>query len=169
MMGVGMSSYSAYQQAKAENMAKQWNSQMATRQAELATANSLLATKKAGVLRTLGDTEYGETIQEYEGLRSRQREDYAAGGVNVNVGSAILAQTNTAKQGVYEAQKAEYQRDMQAWEMDIESWRAQQSAKTYQMEAAAGMASQINPWVPAVSQAIGGASSVFGTYGSWQR
>ncbi len=155
MMGVGMSSYSAYKQAEAENYSRQWNSLMAGEQAKLASA-------KADIFRGLGTSEKAETILQYDALASEQRAAYSASGVNVNVGSALAMQQNTKAQGVYEGQKAQFQRDLQAWEMDME-------ARSHTLEAKFGMASQVNPWVPALTQAIGGTSSVYNTYSSWMR
>ena len=155
MVGVGMNSYGAYQQAQAENYSRKWNSFMAGQQAELATA-------KASMFRSLGKQERAETLLEYEALRSNQRAQYSASGVNVNVGSALDTQATTAKMGVYEAQKAEFQRESQAWEMDME-------ARSHRLEQQFGMVSQVNPWVPALSSAIGGTTSIYSTYGKWMK
>ncbi len=155
MVGVGMSSYGAYQQAQSENYSRKWNSFMAGQQAELATA-------KASMFRSLGKQERAETLLEYSALRSNQRARFSSSGVNVNVGSALDTQANTAKMGVYEAQKAEFQRESQAWEMDME-------ARSHKLEQQFGMASQVNPWVPALSAAIGGTTSIYSTYGKWMK
>ena len=155
MVGVGMNSYGAYQQAQAENYSRKWNSFMAGQQAELATA-------KASMFRSLGKQERAETLLEHSALRSNQRARFSSSGVNVNVGSALDTQTNTAKMGVYEAQKAEFQRESQAWEMDME-------ARSHKLEQQFGMASQVNPWVPALSAAIGGTTSIYSTYGKWMK
>lgn len=155
MAGVGMNSYGAYQQAQAENYSREWNSFMAGQQAELATA-------KASIFRSLGAQERAETLQEYDALRSQQRAQYSSSGVNVNKGSALDTQATTAKMGVYEAQKAEFQRESQAWEMDME-------ARAHRLEQQFGMASQVNPWVPAMSAAIGGTTSIYSTYGKWMK
>ncbi len=155
MVGVGMSSYGAYQQAQAENYSRKWNSFMAGQQAELATA-------KASMFRSLGKQERAETLMEYDAIRSNQRAQFSASGVNVNKGSAVDTQANTAKMGVYEAQKASFQRESQAWEMDME-------ARSHKLEQQFGMASQVNPWVPALSAAIGGTTSIYSTYGKWMK
>ncbi len=155
MVGVGMNSYGAYQQAQAENYSRKWNSFMAGQQAELATA-------KASMFRSLGKQERAETLLEYSALRSNQRARFSSSGVNVDVGSALDTQANTAKMGVYEAQKAEFQRESQAWEMDME-------ARSHKLEQQFGMASQVNPWVPALSAAIGGTTSIYSTYGKWMK
>ena len=155
MVGVGMNSYGAYQQAQAENYSRKWNSFMAGQQAELATA-------KASMFRSLGKQERAETLLEYSALRSNQRAQFSASGVNVNVGSALDTQANIAKMGVYEAQKAEFQRESQAWEMDME-------ARSHKLEQQFGMVSQVNPWVPAFSAAIGGTTSIYSTYGKWMK
>lgn len=155
MAGVGMSAYSAYQQAEAEKYSRAWNSLMAGQQAEIAKA-------KAATYRQLGQQERFETELEYQGLESTQRAQYSASGVDVNVGSALQTQLNTRKQGIYEGQKAEWQREQQAWEMDMEE-------QTHRLEQQFGMASNINPWASGLASAIGGTTSVYNMYAQWQK
>lgn len=144
----------AYGSAMAENYSKQWNAQQARQGAALALA-------KADVFKKLGVTEKYETLQHYDALRSRQRAEYSAAGVDVNAGSALTNQVNTARMGVYEAQKAKYSRDLQAWEMEVE-------ASNLNMTAVMNENSMRNPWLPATTAAIGGITGAFATYGSWQ-
>lgn len=155
MFSTGISTGAAYQTALASNYSKQWNAQQAEYAAEIATA-------KANVFRQLGETEKFETLQKYDALRSQQRAEYSAAGVNVNVGSAMTQQVATTKTGVYEAQKAKYERDLQAWEMDVE-------ARNQLLTAEMNRNSQSNPWLPAVSAAVGGLSGTLLQYGQWQR
>lgn len=154
-LSIGLSSGADYATALANNYAKEYNAITAEYAAEVATA-------KADTFRQLGETEKAEVLQTYQALQSQQRAEYGAAGVNVNVGSALTQQVATAKQGVYEAQKAQYERDMQAWEMDVE---AQSQLMTAEMNRAA----KANPWLPAVTSAVSGVSSLYGTYGSWQK
>lgn len=155
MVGVGMSAYSAYQQAEAEKYSRAWNSLMAGQQAEIAKA-------KASMYRQLGKQERMETELEYQGLESLQRAQYSASGVDVNTGSALQTQMNTRKQGIYEGQKAETQREIQAWEMDMEE-------QTHRLEQKFGMVNNISPWMSGLTSAIGGTTSVYNTYAQWQK
>lgn len=154
-LGLGMSTYADYKQVQAENAAKEWNSFVSVQQARLADA-------KADVYTKLGKQEKAETILEYDALASKQRADFAAGGVNVNVGTAIKTQANTKMMGVYEGQKAQYQRDLQAWEMRNE-------ANSLRINAELDLASQRNPWLSAGTTAIGGLTNIYSQYGQWQR
>lgn len=155
LLSTGLAAGSQYYTNLANNYAKEWNAIQAEYSAELATA-------KADVFRQLGETEKLETLQKFDALRSQQRAEYGAAGVNINVGSALSQQVATTKVGVYEAQKAQYERDLQAWEMDVE---AQQQLLTAQMNRA----SKSNPWLPAVTAAVGGITGAYATYGQWQQ
>ncbi len=153
MFNTGTSTMGAYQSALANNYAAEFTATTKGYQADL-------AAKKADIFRQLGETEREETLSQYRALREEQRAAYGASGVDVNSGSPLQVTAHTAATGVYEAQKAQYQRNLQAWEMD-------NTASGLQMEAAFTRASKQNPWLSASSAAIGGLTSAFNTYGSW--
>lgn len=153
-VGTGMSAVGAYQQAQAQNQANQLN-------ALTYENNAQLAMIQAGTARQFGEQEYADTVTEYGRLRGQQRAAYGASGVDVNSGSAAAVQANTAAEGIYQAQKAKYQRDLEAWQLE-------QSAAGYQFEAAKARSNQVNPWIPAANAAIGGMTSTFSTYGNWR-
>lgn len=155
LMSTASTSSAAYGEAMAENYAKRWNARQAQYGSDIAMA-------KAATFKRLGETEKYETLQQFDALRSRQRAEYSAAGVDVNVGSALDTQIQTARYGVYEAQKAKYERDLQAWEMTIE-------ARNLQMSAEMNLNSLRNPWIPATTALAGGLTSIYDTYGKWQR
>lgn len=155
LFSTGISAGATYQTALSNNYAKLWNAQQAEYAAEMATA-------KAAVYRELGETEKAETIQQYDALRSQQRAEYGAAGVNTNVGSAVTQQATTAKMGVYEAQKTQYERDLQAWEMDVE-------ARSQLLTAEMNRNSLSNPWISAVTAGISGVTGAYAAYGQWQQ
>ncbi len=99
MFGTGMNTVGAYQSALADNYAAEWNATVKGQEADL-------AAKKADIFRQLGETEREETLAQYRALREEQRAAYGASGVDVNAGSALHIQGETAASGVYEAQKA---------------------------------------------------------------
>ena len=154
LMSTAATSSAAYGEAMAQNYAKRWNARQAEYGAEIALA-------KAANFRKLGETEKFETLQQFDALRSRQRAEYSAAGVDVNVGSALETQKQTMRLGVYEAQKAKYERDLQAWELTME-------ARDLQMTAAMNKSSLRNPWIPATTALAGGLTSIYDTFGKWK-
>ncbi len=155
MFGTGTSTMGAYQSALANNYAAEWNAAVKGQQADL-------ADKKADIFRQLGETEREETLAQYRALQGEQRAAYGASGVDVNSGSPLQITAHTGATGVYEAQKAQYQRDLQAWEMDS-------TASGLRTEAAFSRASRQNPWLSAASAAIGGLTGAYQTYGNWRK
>ena len=155
MFNTGISTQAAYQEALANNYAKDWNAAVQEQQAELAGA-------KADVFRQLGQTERQETLDQYAEIQSAQRSAYGASGVDVNFGTPLDVQAATASTGVYEAQKAQYQRDLQAWEMDNEK-------KSLLLQAQFNRDSKRNPYIPAATAAIGGITNAFSTYSNWNK
>lgn len=155
LVSTGVSAYAQYQTGLANNYSKQWN-------AEASRVSAQIATAKAKAYTQLGVQEKAEVIQEYDALRSKQRSEYAAGGVDVNYGSALEQQVATTKLGVYEGQKAQYTRDMQAWEMTTE-------AAQHEMTALQNEASMTNPWLPAIQAGVSGVSGAYQQYGQWQK
>lgn len=155
LTGTAMSTAAAYRDAQAQAQANELNAQTYGQNAELARI-------QAGVYRQFGETEYQDVLRDYDTLRGDQRAAYGASGVSVNTGSAAAVQANTAAEGVYEAQKTKYQRDLQAWE-------AEQQAASYDFEAAKARANKVNPWVPAASAAVGGLTSTYSMFGNWNK
>lgn len=147
----GVSSYAEYQTALANNYSKQWSAIQDRAAADLAST-------KADTYRALGQQERFETEQEYDALRSRQRAEYSAAGVDVGTGSALTQQVATVRQGVYEGQKAQYERDLQAWEMDTQAANLRLSAQVNEN-------SMQNPWYPAITSGITGLTNIYSQYG----
>ena len=154
-MGTGMSTAAAYRDAQAQNMANQLNAMTYQQNAEL---NRI----QAATARQFGEQEYKDVRREYARLQGEQRAGYGASGVDVNAGSAAAVQANTAAEGVYAAQKTKYQRDLEAWQLE-------QTARQYDFEALKAKTNKVNPWVPAATAAIGGLTSMYSTFGNWQR
>ncbi len=153
MFGTGMSSVGAYQETLAQNRAAEWNATVKNQQADL-------AVQKADIFRQLGETERQETLDRYAALREEQRAAYGASGVDVNAGTPLHVTAETTEAGVYEAQKAKYQRDVQAWKMDT-------TAHGLRMEAEFSRANKRSPGMAAANSAIGGLTSAFSTWGRW--
>lgn len=154
-ISTGLSTAAAYRDAQAQNAANELTAQNYDYQAQLSGL-------RAQNYRRLGETEYGDVVREYRTLQGDQRVGYGASGVSVNAGSAAAVQANTAAEGVYEAQKTQYQRDLQAWQ-------AEQEAASLRFNAARSRSGSVNPYVPAATAAIGGLTGMYSTYGQWYR
>lgn len=154
-VSTGISTAAAYRDAQAQNAANELNAQTYQQNAELSRL-------QAGVSRKFGEQEYTDTIREYRNLQGQQRAGYGASGVSVSTGSAAEVVANTAAEGVYEAQKTKYSRDLAAWQLE-------QEAAGYDFEATKLRNSYANPYLSASTAAIGGLTSMYSTYGKWQR
>jgi hypothetical protein len=153
-ISTGMSAAAAYRQQEAQNQANKLN-------AASYEQNAQLARIQAETARQFGEQEYKDTVKEYGELRGAQRAAYGASGVDVNSGSAAAVQANTAAEGIYAGEKAKYQRDLQAWQLE-------QDAAGMDFEAAKARAGVVNPLIPGASAAIGGLTSMYSTYGQWR-
>lgn len=156
-LGVGIQSAAAYQQAQLQQQAAEFN---ATQYEQ----NAALYDIRAGKSRELGGIEYEETLKEYNTLRGEQRVAYGASGVNVNTGSAADMQAETAAQGVYEAQKARYNRDLEAWEHTVSATNLRSQAT---ITRATASSSSTLGGLSAASAGLSGLSSLYRLYGSW--
>lgn len=154
-LSTGIQSAAAYKQAQAQNQANELNAQSSL-------YNAKLAQMQAGIYRQYGEQEYKDTVKEYRQLQGQQAAAYAASGVSVNTGSAAAVQADTAAEGVYAAQKAKYQRELQAWQ-------AERQADQQNFDALKYRAGAVSPGLAAATTAIGGATQMFGTYSSWIR
>lgn len=154
-IGTGIQTAAAYRDAQAQNMANRLNAETYEQNAEL---NRI----QAQTARRFGEQEYKDAIREYGTLKGDQLAAYGASGVSVSSGSAAAVAANTAAEGIYSAQKAKYQRDLEAWQLE-------QAARGYDFEALKAKTNRVNPYVPAATAAIGGLTSMYSTYGNWTR
>ncbi len=154
-IGTGISTAAAYNDAKAQELANEFNASQMRQQAELSRI-------QADNYRQLGEIEENDVLREYESLRGGQRAAYGASGVVVNAGSAADMQANTAAEGVYEGQKTRYGRALQAWEKDVE-------ATNLEGRASFTLANKRNPYVSAATSALTGLTSMYSTYGNWKQ
>lgn len=125
--GSGMQIAAQKGQALAENAALKWNAAIAERDAELLDLRADRAEK-------IGHNEAKELRSTYNTLRGEQRGGYAAGGVDVNYGSAAKNQANTVAWGEYEAQKAIYNSSMTAWEYRVEATNKRFDALSFESQ-----------------------------------
>jgi len=144
--GVGMQAKSAYDNAKAQNAAAEWNAAIADQNASnldaLAANQRLIAQKQANDLR-----------RNVQGIIGDQRAITGASGVKVDVGSSADVQASTRAMGEYDAQTAIYNAEMGArkYEMDARNSRTQ---------AQMSLAARRNPWMAAATPIISGVSDL---------
>ena len=153
-ISTGMSVAAAQRDAEAQNMANQYQAAQYQQQADL----SRIQAERS---RQLGEIESKETLRQYDNLRGEQRAAYGASGVRVNVGSAADMQANTAAEGVYEAAKSKYNRDMQAWEHDVNAINLDGRANILRT-------SKANPYVATATAGVGGLTNMYSTYSGWE-
>lgn len=153
-ISTGMSMAAAQRDAEAQNMANQAQAAQYQQQADLDRIRAANASE-------LGGIEAAEKLKQYETLRGEQRVAYGASGVNVNVGSAAQMQANTAAEGVYEAAKSQYNRDLQAWEYNVNAVNLEGQANILRTNT-------VNPWIPTATAGIGGLTNMYRSYSGWE-
>ncbi len=154
-VGTGISTAAAYNDARAQNLANEFNASQLQQQAQLSRI-------QAANYRQLGEVEAADTLREYESLRGAQRAAYGASGVSVNAGSAADVQANTAAEGVYESQKSRYSRALDAWQKDVE-------ATNLEGKSGFTLANKTNPYISAATAALTGTANMYSTYSNWKK
>lgn len=158
-LGVGAastaaSSYASYQQAKADNMAAEWN-------AGLMENNAALADIRAGQAQEQGKHDVALAKIEGQQLIESQRGAYAASGVKVDSGSALDV---VAEQ----AGKNKYDQDMLKYNADLNAWGIRTEAANLRQQAAMTRATKRSPGMAAATTLLGGATSMFNQYNQYQ-
>lgn len=148
MVGVGMNAYQDHaaakeERAKAEQAAREYESQAALRETE---AEEVL---KLGALDRM---EHGIKAR---AARSAQRVDYASSGVRVDSGSALETAADQAAWAEYERQRLEYETNLKAWGLN-------QEAATLRDQAATARSAGVSSSASAGKSIFSSASTVFG-------
>jgi hypothetical protein len=146
--GLGLTAYSQIQAAKAENKADEFNANMAT-------TNAQVATMEATDAKVRGVEDEKKLRQEAEALKGRQRSAYAAAGVQVDEGSALDTLANTAMGAEDDALSLRVNAEREAWGHQVQSANYMASAELARMKRS-------NPYVGAAGGILSGASSLMG-------
>jgi len=149
--GIGFQTRAAYDAAKAQNLAAEWNAGIARQNAD--DLDSLAANQ-----RLLGEKAAGDLRRHVAGVIGEQRAVTGASGVKVDAGSSAVAQASTAAMGEYDAQTLLYNHEMQA--MDF-----QRQARNQRSQASLMLATKQNPWLAAAAPAVTGYSNLWHHYG----
>ncbi|MCD8352437.1 MAG: hypothetical protein LUC93_17675 [Planctomycetaceae bacterium] len=148
--GTVTNSYAAYQQAKADKLAAEWN-------AQIMRDNADLNDKLAGIELEKGQHEVAIAKRDGALLIESQRAGFAASGVKVDTGSALDVVAEQAGRNQYDQDMIEYNSKMSAWGYNVEAANLRQQAA---MTASTGR----NPWAAAGSSLLGGTTSLFNQY-----
>ena len=153
LVGTGLSTVGAYQQAKAQKSQAEYN-------AAIATKNQELAEEQAAAQRREGYENMVKKRQEVAGVIASQRAAMGASGAQVDRGSFLDLELDTAEKGEIDA-LALYQRGLDAaYNTEVQGWNYGQQAKAYESQA-----DNINPGWAAAGTAIGGLSAIGSNYG----
>lgn len=157
LIGIGMSaagtaasSYAAYQQAKAEKAAAEWNAGIMEDNAKL---KDLMSEQE------LQRGEHNAAIAKREGdlLVESQRGYYAAGGIKVDTGSALDVVLEQAGRNQYDQDMIQYNAELAAWGHQVEGANLRAQAKmTRSTGRNAGMA--------AFTTALSGTTALYNQY-----
>ena len=153
LVGTGLSTVGAYQQAKAQKSQAEYN-------AAIATKNQELAEEHAAAQRREGYENMVKKRQEVAGVIASQRAAMGASGAQVDRGSFLDLELDTAEKGEIDA-LALYQRGLDAaYNTEVQGWNYGQQAKAYESQA-----DNINPGWAAAGTAIGGLAAIGSNYG----
>ncbi|MCC8108478.1 MAG: hypothetical protein LIQ30_05410 [Planctomycetes bacterium] len=148
--GTVTDSYAAYQQAKAEKLAAEWNAKVMRDNADLSDA-------LAGIELEKGKHEVAIAKRDGALLIESQRAGFAASGVKVDTGSALDVVVEQAGRNRYDQDMIDYNARMSAWGYNVEAANLRQQAA---MTEATGR----NPGIAAGTSLLGGATSLFNQY-----
>lgn len=126
-------------------------------QAAVARNNAILADRNAKLAIQAGDVKEQAKRRETAGLIGAQRAAYAAHGVDVNVGSPVDIQSDTAMLGELDALTIRNNAQREAYGYKIQGDSAGAEAGLFGQQAQGDM---LAGWVGSVGSLIGGASSV---------
>ncbi len=133
MMGVSAaaSAYSAYQGANAQNKQADYNSQVAQNNADISRQEGAYAQAQAA-------RNAASKRQETEQLIGKQRAKQGASGVVVGSGTALDVVADTAAMGERDAMALLQQGD-------VEAWRAENKARSYDAQKSQSLSSKVDP------------------------
>lgn len=129
----------------------------ASYQQGVAKNNEILARRNAALAIQAGDVREQAKRRETAGLIGAQRAAYAAHGVDVNVGSPVDIQSDTAELGELDALTIRNNAQREAYGYKIQGDNAGAEAGLFGQQASGD---QLAGWVGSVGSLIGGASSV---------
>lgn len=154
LLGTAVSTAGAYQQAQQQKAAAEY-------QSEVARQNQELAQDQAKAQRKEGYEGMIRKRQEVAGLIGSQRAIAGASGAQVDQGSFLDLNLDTAEKGEMDA-LAIYQQGLdKAHNSEIQAWNSGQQAQAY-----AWQADRSNPMLAAGTTAIGGLTQVGSNFGS---
>ena len=158
MAGAGVSAYGKYEQGQA-------TAQSMAYQAQVAANNAKIARQNAGL-----DIQAGEIAATNQGLRTRaligrEKAATAAGGVDVNTGSASEVRAGSAAMGMLDALTIRSDAAKKAWSDEVGATSQEAQSKLDMMESEqAKDAGDIG----AIGSLLSGASTVGGNYFKFQ-
>lgn len=161
MVGLGMSaagtaasSYASYQQAKADNLAAEWN-------ASIMENNAGVKDQAAEQARVAGRHNVAIARREGELAIESQRASFAYSGVKVDQGSALDVVAEQAGRNRYDQDMITYNAELAAWGHDVEAANLRQNA-------AMTRATKRSPGLAAATSALAGGTSLLNQYNQYQ-
>lgn len=153
LVGTGLSTVGAYNQAQTQKDVANYN-------AAIATKNQELAEDQAAAQRREGYEAMTKKRQEVAGIIGSQRAAMGASGAQVDRGSFLDLELDTAEKGEIDALGL-YQKGLDAaYNTELQGWNYGQQAAGYKAQAG-----NISPIWNAASTAIGGLSAIGSNFG----
>lgn len=153
-VGTAASSYAAYQQAKLDNLAADWNASIMEDNAGLKEVQAEQALEKGRHNVAIARREGGLLIES-------QRAAFAASGVKVDSGSSLDVIAS-------QAGRNRYDQDMLTYNAELEAWGHNAEAGNLRQQAAMTRATKRSPSLAAATNILSGGSSMFNQYQQYQ-
>lgn len=157
LLGIGLAaastaadSYAAYQQAKSEQLAADWNASIMEDNANI---------KELQAQQALKMGEHEQAIAKRDGalLIEQQRAGFAAAGVKIDTGSALDVVAEQAGRNKYDQDMIDYNSKLSAWGYNVE-------AANLRQQAAMTRATGKSPGVAAATSLLSGGTSLYNQY-----
>lgn len=166
LAGAAMSAVGSYQQGQAQQRQANMQSKLASRNAQIANQNAEMAEAEGREAKQIGYENKIKKRQEAAGIIGSQRAAQAASGVQVDTGSALDLNLDTAEKGELDALALQEQGLQQDYLKRTEAWNLREQGTGQQIQAKmhSQMGNSYSPWLSAGGSLLSGVSQAGSNY-----
>ncbi len=165
--GTAVGVYSAFQQADAQKAQAEYQADMANYNAQVAEGNAQMAEYEGKEIQRQAYEDSLKKRQEAAHIVGTQRAQQAASGAQVDVGSALDLNLDTAEKGELDAlaiqeqgQWGDYNKKIDAWNLRSQGAKSEAESKKYSIQA-----QQVSPFLKATPTLLSGMKQVGTSFG----
>jgi hypothetical protein len=163
--GVGLQAFGQHKAGQGAEAVGKAQQAAANSEADLSDFNAGIAAKQGQDALERGAEQESKFRVQVRGMIGSQRAGFASGGVDVNTGSPLAVQADTAASGELDALTIRNNAMRQAWGYDVQSYDLRQKAaierQTGVMQAEAGEEAASSADIGAAGTLLGGGGSLF--------